>query len=100
MLAPGRARLATRPLPTGSPTTAKTAGITREAFLTATAVAVAPGDDHVDLERHKLGRQLGEARRLAIRPPILDRGCASFNPTELAQSPRKRGDPILCHLGG
>jgi hypothetical protein len=41
-LPPGRARLATRPLPTGSPATANTIGITDVACLAATTGAVAP----------------------------------------------------------
>src|SRR6266480_3667467 len=41
MLPPGRARLATRPVPTGSPAAAKTMGMTDVACLAATIAAVA-----------------------------------------------------------
>ena len=91
-LAPGRAELATRPLPTGSPVSANTIGMTDVAFFAA-AGAVAYVTMTPTFESDELGRDLGEALTTTLGPAILDRDRPPLDPAELAQSMRKSGGP-------
>ena len=92
-LPPGRARLATRPLPTGSPAIAKTIGMTEVACFAAIDRRGPARDDDIDLEPDELGRDLGEALAASLRPAILDRDGATLDPAEFAQPLHKSGDP-------
>ena len=91
-LPPGRARLATKPLPTGSPATAKTIGMADVACFAA-GTRASRRDDDIDLEPDELGRDLGVALGAALRPAILDRDRATLDPAELAQPLHKSGGP-------
>jgi hypothetical protein len=53
-----------------------------------------PRDNDVHLEPDKLGRDLGEALALSIRPAIFDRDSAALDPAELAQSLRECHRPL------
>ena len=91
-LPPGRARLATRPVPTGSPASAKTIGMTDVACFAA-RTAGARRDNDIDLQPDELGRDLGEALAASLRPAILDRDGATLDPAEFAQPLHKSGGP-------
>ena len=93
-LPPGRARLATRPVPTGSPATAKTIGMTDVACFAAMTGAVAIRDNDIDLQPDELGRDLGVALGASLRPAILDRDGATLDPAEFAQALHKSGGPL------
>ena len=86
MLPPGRARLATSPAATASPTGAMTIGIVVVACLAARAPGTAVGHDDVDLEPHQLGRELGKPVVLALRPAELDDEVLALDVAELAQA--------------
>ena len=83
---PGRARLATRPAATASPTDAMTIGIVVVACLAARVPGVAVGHDDVDLETNQLSRQLGEPVILALRPAEFDDDVLAFDVAEVAQT--------------
>ena len=89
---PGRARLATSPVPTGSPAAAKTIGISEVAFLTAMTAAVPGGDDDGDVELNEFGCERGVAVLASFGPAILDDDVAAVDPAELAQPLHKGGD--------
>ena len=91
-LPPGRARLATRPVPTGSSAVAKTIGMTDVACFAASDRG-SRRDNDIDLEPDELGRDLGEALAASLRPAILDRDGAALDPAEFAQPLHKSGDP-------
>ena len=57
------------------------------------------GDNDIDLEPDELGRDLGEALAASLRPAILDRDRATFDPAEFAQSLHKSGGPWLAAAG-
>src|SRR5262249_24340143 len=50
-------------------------------------------DNDVDLEADKLGCDLSVARGTSLRPAILDRDGATFNPAEFTQSLHKSSSP-------
>src|SRR5262249_7188607 len=50
-------------------------------------------DDDVNLEPHELGPDLSESLAATLRPAILDRDRAAFDPAQFAQALDKRGDP-------
>src|SRR3954471_8881918 len=52
-------------------------------------------DDDVDLEPDELGEDFGGAFGVSLRPPILDRDSATFNPTEFTQSLYESVSPFL-----
>ena len=92
-LPPGLARLATRPLPTGSAAMAKTIGMTeRRLFCRDTRHSIC--DNDIDLEPDQLGGDFGEALAASLRPPILDRDIATFDPAEVAQPLHKSSGPL------
>src|SRR6516162_7649413 len=91
-LPPGRARLATMPVPTGSPAPAKTIGMSAVACFAARAGRVPTVT--IDLELDKLGRNLGEAFGASLGPAILDRDAAALEPAEFVQSLHKSAEPL------
>src|SRR5215470_1986787 len=54
-------------------------------------------DDDIDLEPDELGGDLGEAFAASLRPAILDRDVAAFDPAEFAQPLHKGGDRLADH---
>src|SRR5262249_51541567 len=84
-LPPGRARLATKPPPTGSFAIAKTMGMTD--------VGISIRDDAVDLQVDKLRRDLGDAVEASLQPAIFDCNGATLDPAEFAQSLHKGSRP-------
>ena len=53
------------------------------------------GDDGVDLEADKLGRDLGGSLGAPLCPAILDRDCATLDPAECAQALHKSSSPRI-----
>lgn len=82
-LPPGRARLATRPMPTGLFASAKMIG-NRRCRLLCRDGRVSSGDNDIDLEPDELGRDLGIALVASLRPAILNCEGATFDPAEFA----------------
>src|SRR5215831_6074407 len=93
-LPPGRGRLATRPLPMGSPATAKTNRDHRCGLLSRRNGGSSIGDDNVDVEPNELSCQFGIALAASLRIPIFNREIATFDPAELAQPLHKSSDPL------
>src|SRR5262249_5358668 len=93
MLPPGRARLATRPLPTGSTAVAKTMGMLDVACC-GEGWWGPRRDNDIDLEPDELGGALGSTLSASLRPTILDCDGAALGPAEFAQSLHKGGDPF------
>src|SRR5262249_51492583 len=91
---PGRARLATKPIPTGSPTAANTIGTIGAALLCRHYGWGSPRDDDVDFEPGKLGRDLGQALAAPVCPAIFDCDRAALDPTEVVEPPRECGRPL------
>src|ERR1700730_334512 len=54
---------------------------------------VSTRDNGIDFKADKLSRDLFEAFATSLRPAILDRKVATFNPAEFAQPLRKSGGP-------
>ena len=92
-LPPGRARLATRPLPTGSLTPTITMGIVVVACLAASAAGVSPHHQDVHLETDQLGREGREPLVLPCRHAVLHDEVLAFDIAErahpLQESPHK-----------
>src|SRR5215813_3923006 len=84
MLPPGRARLVTTPVPTGSPADAITIGITDVACFAARTAGVLCVTMTSTLR----------ALLASLRPAILDCNGATFDPAELTQPLRKSGEPF------
>ena len=82
-LPPGRARLATKPAPTGSTTIANTIGTVRVACSNGPTVAVAMGQDDV-------GRERDQFRRVSANVVGIGRGPADVDPHVAAD----RSSPI------
>src|SRR5262249_21338426 len=91
MLPPGRARLATRPLRTGSFPNTKIMGMTDVACLAEGSAVIR--DDDSGFQADELCGDLGGALRAAFRPPILDCDRATLAPSELTQLCRECGRP-------
>src|SRR5262249_32223067 len=51
-------------------------------------------NNEIDLQSSELGGELCEALSASLRPAVFDRNIAILNPTELAQSLHKSGDPL------
>ena len=100
MLPPGRARLATRPAPTGSPATANTIGMTDVACFAAITGRGAISDDDIDLELDELCRDLGKALDASLRPAVFDRNVTTLDPAEFTQPPHKCGSPMTLSRSG
>jgi hypothetical protein len=93
-LPPGRTKLATRPLPTGSPAAAKTIGITDVACFAATTFAGVDVTMTPTLSRTNSAAIWAERSLRPSAHAILDRDGATFDPTEFAQPLRESGDPL------
>ena len=85
-LPPGRARLVTSPLPTGSATEAKTMGMVLVACLAARAARCDWGHDDINLERNQFGRKSGEPVELPLGISVFNHEVATLDVTEVTQS--------------
>ena len=94
MLPPGRARLATKPCPTGSLTLAKTMGMVWVACLSAATNRRAAGDDQVGLGAHGI-RDVGlDTRYVAAGEAVLDPQVVAA-PSQGSEPLRESGDAGL-----
>ena len=93
-LPPGRAKLATMPPPTGSFASAKTMGMTAVTCFTAATWGPAV-TTRSTLQVDELGRDLGGALGAGLRPAILDRDGAAFDPAKFMQSLNKSSGPWM-----
>ena len=84
-LPPGRARLATRPAPTGSPALTITMGMVVVALLAANADGRPCDHDQINLKTNQVRRKLRQALRLLLCKSVLDGDILSLNPAKLAQ---------------
>ena len=84
-LPPGRARLATRPAPTGSPAFVITMGMVVVAFFAANAAGRPCDHDQIHLKTNQVRRKLRQALKLLLGKPVLDGDIFSLNPSKLAQ---------------
>ena len=84
-LPPGRARLATKPAPTGSPAFAITMGMVVVAFFAANAGGVPSNHDQINLKTNQVRRKLRQALKLLLGKPVLDGDILSLYPSKLAQ---------------
>src|SRR5262249_9795570 len=85
-LPPGRLRLATRPIFTGSAPMMKTMGIVSVAALAASVAAVLPGVTMaVTRRRTSSAARAGRRFILALRPAIFDRDVLTFDVTGFTQ---------------
>ena len=66
---PGRGRLAISPVPTGSPVSAMTIGISSRRLLCRQSGGREPSDNYIDFETDQLGRQFGKPVKRLL-PPI------------------------------
>ena len=82
---PGRARLGTSPLVTGSPAAGKTIGEFLDRLLGRQGSDCASGHDDIDLERNQFGRKGGEALGLSLGITIFDHDVAALDVTEVTQ---------------
>ena len=97
-LPPGRARLATKPLPTGSGVDRKDDRDDRSRLLEC-GDRGSKRDDDIDLKPDELGRDLGVALDAVFRPAILDRDGAPLDPAEFAslcKNATSRGLSVKC----
>src|SRR5205085_3723781 len=78
-LPPGRARLVTSPLPTGSPAPAKTMGIVLVACLATGAECASFGQDDINLERNQFGRKRGEPLELPLGISVFNHDVAALD---------------------
>ena len=84
-LPPGRARLATKPAPTGSPAFVITMGMVVVAFFAANADGVPADHDQINLKTNQVRRKLRQALRLLLGKSVLDGDILSLDPSKLAQ---------------
>lgn len=87
--APGRARLATSPDPTGSETATMTIGIVPVASLAARDACRHHRNNDVDLERDQLCCKLGKPFELPFREAALDDDVLSLHIAKLTQPAHK-----------
>ena len=90
---PGRARLETSPVPTGSATAANTMGIVALAFLAAKRSAGAGGDDDVNFELDQFGCKVRQPFAFPFCISVLNDNVFSFDIAKLAQPLAKCFDP-------
>jgi hypothetical protein len=97
----GRARLATRPVPTGSPAAAKTMGMTDVACLVATTTAVPDVTMTSTLRWTNSAAISAKPRVVLSRSSIAGRRVAASDPTKFAQPLQKSDDPLAldCRRG-
>src|SRR5262249_2824622 len=93
MLPPGRDRLATKPLPTGSFAMANTIGMTDVACFCREACG-SRSDNDIPFPLDEPGSDLDEPLVASLAPSILDCDGATLDPAEVAQSLHKSGDPL------
>src|SRR6516164_10839799 len=93
-LPPGRARLATRPLPTGSPTATATIGIVDVACFAASCCLSSLREDGSYLEPNELRGDFAVALIASFRPAVLDRDGTTLDPAEFVQSLHKSSNPL------
>src|SRR5215468_1387708 len=86
MLPPGRARLATNRLPTGSVARIMTMGIVFVTLCAATNRRVIGRNDHVDVESNQLGGEVRQPFHLAARQPPLDGDGLTVDVPEFAEA--------------
>ena len=84
-LPPGRARLATKPAPTGSAALVITMGMVVVAFFAANAGWLSCDHDQINLKTNQVRRKLRQALILLLGKPVLDGDIFSLNPSKLAQ---------------
>src|SRR5439155_18317442 len=89
MFPPGRARLATSPLPPGSPADAMTMGL-----LGGERRQRPKRHDHVDIEPDQLPGEIGQPVKVVLGGPLLEGDVPAFDPAELAQPVGENG-PML-----
>src|SRR5215471_5490109 len=100
-LAPGRARLATRPAPTGSPAATITMGIVDVAGPSGGIDrGVASRHDHVHLALDQPGGENVDSPRLSLAERILDREVSPLDVAKLAQGAAPRLQVRFRELGG
>ena len=85
-LPPGRARLSTKPAPTGSATTANTIGTVRVACSNGPTVEAAMGQDDVRRERDQFRRVSANLGGIARGPAIVDPHVAADRSSPIAAS--------------
>jgi len=81
-LPPGRARVATRPLPIGSPAVANTDRNHRRGLLCCEDRRGVMRENNIDLQTDELSRDLGVALGTSFRPAVLDRDLSCSPPSE------------------
>src|SRR5262249_12395936 len=87
MLPPGRARLATSPSATGSPTIGNTIGMVAVARRAASAPSEPPPrPDDINLQRREFGGQRGQPLGLSLGVAVFDDKIAALDIAEIAQS--------------
>ena len=86
MFPPGRARLATKPFPTGSASCIMTMGIVTVASLAARVSCRTTRDDDVYLETHELGRERREAIEFSLCISPLNDNVFPLDVPKLAQT--------------
>ena len=92
-LPPGRLKLSTRPIATGSLALLNTTGIVVVAAFAASAAEVTAGrDDHIHPALHQIGQQLRQPIDTAFGPAILDGNVATFDEATLLQAHAERLD--------
>ena len=86
---PGRARLATSPIPTGSVAVANTMGIVAVAFLAAQNSPRGGGDDDVNFETDQFGCKVRQPFEFPVCISVLNDNVFSFDIAKLAQPSAK-----------
>ena len=94
-LPPGRARLSTKPPPTGSATVANTIGTVRVACSNGPTVRVAGGQNDVRRERGQFRRVFANVGGIAHGPADVNLHVAAIGPAQLLQRLPERRDAGL-----
>ena len=92
MLPPGRARLAAKPLPIGSATTANTIGIVRVSRASAPVTGVVTTEDRVGSQIDQLFCERLDPIRITGAPAKFDPEIAAFRPPQLRERIPERRD--------
>jgi hypothetical protein len=95
MFPPGRARLATKPCPTGSLTTEKTIGMVWVARFRAAMTGPAGSDNEVRCRTHHFRRISLDLGEVPAGKPMLNLNVAILRPSERPKSLPKRCDADL-----
>src|SRR5262245_63207030 len=93
MLPPGRAKLSTKPLPTGSPTPLNTIGTPPAIGLSVSSARFVNSHHHVRRPRHQLGGPDAHLLRLVMPPLHFDDEVAALPPAKLIEPIEERGKP-------